>query len=477
MESLCHSSIGELARKLRAKEVSATEVVEAYLAQIPKLQPLLNAYVHVDAEEAQRQAHEIESAILRGENAGVLMGIPISVKSCIDVAGWPCAAGSLLRKDETPSRTAPMVQRLLDAGAIPLGNTNTPEYLMAYETNNRLFGKTSNPWNPEYSAGGSSGGEAAAVAAGLSAGGIGSDGGGSIRVPAHFCGICGLKPTPGRIPGTGHFPAGNSSFGWLGVCGPMARTVSDLRILFGAMAGQDPFDALSIAISLRQISRVSTNGMRVGIVESDSFSTVTPETEAAVHRAARLLSEMGFVVEPFRLQNAARLLELWWFFFGNVIGELLRAQVSGKESLLSPMFLEYLEVSRREPQIAMREFVEKCAERDRERGVVLEAMESVRLLLSPVSSGPAFRHGEGHWQPGGGYRENMQHSQWLNLAGLPGITVPMGKSKEGLPLGVQLIGRPCEEELLLAVAERLEEARGPWEMPLWGPGAAETHGC
>src|SRR5205814_6771877 len=156
-----------------------------------------------------------------GDALGPLHGVPLSVKSCIDVAGWLCPAGSLLRKENRPCGDAILVQRLHNAGAVLLGNTNTPEFLMAYESDNRVSGKTSNPWNTEYSAGGSSGGEAAAISAGCSAGGIGSDGGGSIRVPAHFCGICGLKPTPGRIPSDGHYPPGNSAFGWLGVVGPM----------------------------------------------------------------------------------------------------------------------------------------------------------------------------------------------------------------------------------------------------------------
>jgi len=465
MEALHYAPISEIARKIRAKEASVSEVIEAHLARISELQPKLNAFVHVGSEEALQRARDAESAIARGAQSGPLYGVPISAKSCIDVEGWPCGAGSLLRYNERPGRTAPMVQRLLDAGAILLGNTNTPEFLMAYETDNRVSGKTSNPWNPEYSAGGSSGGEAAAIAAGLSAGGIGSDGGGSIRVPAHFCGICGLKPTPGRIPGTGHFPPGNSSFGWLGVCGPMARRVSDLRILFEVMTVQDAFDALSIPAAPRRVPADSGHGLRIGIVESDAFSRVDPETETAVQKAARLLSATGFVLEPFRLENANRLLELWWFFFGNVIGELFRTQVSGKESLLSPMFLEYLEISRWERPITMEEFVNNCGVRDRERGVVLRGMEEVPLLLSPVSVGPAFRHGEGHWRPGTGYRETMQHSQWLNLTGMPGVSVPIGRTVEGLPLGVQLIGRPFEEELLFDVAERLEEARGPWEAP------------
>jgi Asp-tRNA(Asn)/Glu-tRNA(Gln) amidotransferase A subunit family amidase len=477
MKSLCYASLTEIARKIRAKELSALELVEAHLARISVLQPTLNAFVYVDAEEALRRARDADAAVLHGEQIGPLHGVPFSVKSCIDVAGWPCPAGSLLRRDEVPASTAPLVQRLLTAGGIPLGNTNTPEFLMAYETNNRLYGKTCNPWDLEYSAGGSSGGEAAAIAAGLSAGGIGSDGGGSIRVPAHFCGICGLKPTSGRIPGTGHFPPGNSSFGWLGVCGPMARTVGDLRILFEAMVGPDSFDALTAPVPFWQTPANSNGGIRIGIIESDEFTKVSPQTNLAVGKAAQLLSDKGFVLEPFRLANISRMLELWWFFFGSVIGEIILAQVAGKEGQLSPILLEYLEISRRDSPISMQEFVGNCAARDLERGRVLKAMADVPVLLSPVSTRPAFRHGEGHWRPDDGYREMMQQSQWLNLTGMPGVSLPICNSDEGLPIGVQLIGRPFEEELLLAVAERLEEARGPWKAPSLSQGNTDLQGC
>ena len=459
-----YESIAEIRRSIREKQNSPVEVVEVHLRRLVQLQPKLNAFVHVDVEGARQRAREAESAVARKEQLGPLHGVPVSVKSCVDVAGWPTPAGSLLRVNGAPAKNAPMVQRLLKAGAIPLGNTNTPEFLMAYETDNRVSGKTSNPWNLAHSSGGSSGGEAAAISAGISAGGIGSDGGGSIRVPAHFCGICGLKPTPGRIAATGHFPAGTSAFGWLGVVGPMARTVADLRTLFEVMAGPDGGDALSVPVNARE-SDFAMQRIRVGIVESAAQGRATAETEAAVGRAAKLLEGRGFIVEPLRLENLERILELWWFFFGTVIGELLRSQLNGKENLLSPQLREYLEVSRIDSPIGMQEFVSKCAARDHERGQILGAMEDVPILVSPVCSAPAFRHDQGNWKPGTGYRDTMRHSQWLNLTGMPGVALPMGKSAEGLPIGVQLIGRPFEEELLLRVAEELEEARGPWEAP------------
>ncbi len=465
MKTTFFSTLIEIAGSIRGKAISPVEIVEAHLKRIEKFQPKLNAFHHLDADAARKAAHAAESAVSRGAPLGPLHGVPLTLKSCIDVAGWPCPAGSLLRKDYVPQQDAPLVSRLKAAGAILLGNTNTPEFLMAYETDNLLTGKTSNPWNLARSAGGSSGGEAAAIAAGCSAGGVGSDGGGSIRVPAHFCGICGLKPTPGRIPSTGHFPPGAGAFSWIGVVGPMARTIADLRLLFEVMACPDAGDALSAPVPLRTHRESELRGLRVGILESDALGAATPETLAAVERAAKSLSERGFIVEPFPLAGLDRALELWWFFFGPVIGHLLRQSVAGKEAEISSMLREYLSCATSGSPITLDQFIEACARRDLLRAEILRQMQDVPILLSPVSAGPAFRHGEGNWRPGTGYRDTMRYSQWLNLAGFPGASVPASVSKEGLPIGVQVIGRPFEDDLILAVAETIEQSRGPWQAP------------
>jgi Asp-tRNA(Asn)/Glu-tRNA(Gln) amidotransferase A subunit family amidase len=461
------STITETLKSYEKRAVSPVEVVTAHVEGARKLQPKLNAFVHLDEESAIAKARAAEGAVQRGEKLQPLQGIPLTIKSSMDVAGWPCPAGSLLRKDYVPAQDAIAVARLEAAGAILLGNTNTPEFLMAYETNNRVSGKTSNPWNPEYSAGGSSGGEAAAIASGCSMGGVGSDGGGSIRVPAHFCGICGLKPTPGRIAATGHYPPGAGAFGWIGVVGPMARTAADVRALFSVMAGADPGDALSAPVPVREIRVEELRGLRVGVLESPSLGTATAETLAAVDRAGKLLEEQGFRVDRFALQKLDRALELWWFFFGPVIGELLTEATKGQEQLLSPMLREYLGVTAREPRVTLESFMKSCTERDLLREDILRQMAGVDVLLSPVSSAPAFRHGAGNYQAGDAhnYRDTMRFCQWMNLTGFPGMSVPMGRSPEGLPINVQLIGQPYEEEVLLRLAEKLEDARGEWQGP------------
>jgi amidase len=396
---------------------------------------------------------------------GTLHGVPITVKSCIDVAGWPCPAGSLLRNDYVAPSDAPLAARLRQAGAILLGNTNTPEFLMAYETDNLVTGKTSNPWDLTRSAGGSSGGEAAAIASGCSAGGVGSDGGGSIRAPAHFCGICGLKPTPGRIPATGHFPAGVGAFAWIGVVGPMARTIADVRALFEVMAGADPGDARSAPVPIRKIDDAQLRGLRIGLLESDALGAADAETDGALQRAANDLAAQGFIVEPLQLQGLERAIELWWLFFGPAIAHLFQPTISGQQEKLSSIFREYLQFA--EAPVTLDALLGACAERDMLRATILQQMRDVPILLSPVSTTNAFHHGEGTWQPGAKqcYRDTMRFSQWLNLTGFPGASVPVSISAGGLPIGIQVIGRPYEEELVLAVAERIENGRGPWQGP------------
>jgi Asp-tRNA(Asn)/Glu-tRNA(Gln) amidotransferase A subunit family amidase len=467
MSDLLCLSLVEIARRIRAKEISPVEVVHAHLDRAESLQPKLNAFVHLDSERALTQARAAENAVQRGDSPGALHGVPVTVKSCIDVKDWPCPAGSVLRRDYVAQQDAVLVARLRAGGAILLGNTNTPEFLMAYETNNLLNGKASNPWDLTRSAGGSSGGEAAAIASGCSAGGVGSDGGGSIRVPAHFCGVCGLKPTPGRIPATGHFPPGVGAFSWLGVVGPMARTVRDVRVLFEAMCGPDAGDGLSAPVPFHEVKDAELKGMRIGILESAALGQATMETHEALQSAANSLAAQGLVVEPLALKELDRALELWWFFFGPVIAHLLRQSIAGCENEISPMLQEYLRVAEPETPLTLDTFLAACAERDLLRSEILRQMREVPILLSPLCATLAFRHGEGTWRSGAEhcYRDTMRFSQWLNLTGFPGAVVPMKLSSEGLPIGVQVIGRPYEEELVLAVAEHLETARGRWKPP------------
>src|SRR5215469_7304359 len=315
-----------MAEQVRAGEISPMELVEAHLARIERLNPKLNAFANVDAERSRARAKAAEAAVAvpGGKNAlGSLHGVPVTVKSSIDVAGLTCECGSVLRKGYAPETDAPLVARLRGAGAIILGNTNVPEFLMAYESDNSMYGRVNNPWDLARTAGGSSGGESAAIAAGCSAGGVGSDGGGSIRIPAHFTGICGLKPTPGRIPSTGHFPPSGGPFALLGVVGPMARTVEDLKVLFEVMQGPDDADTCAAPVPLRWPRTEEVKRLRIGYFEDDARTPVTPEIRDAVRMAAEALRRVGFEVEPFIPDVLKQAREYWRKFFVKAGGALI----------------------------------------------------------------------------------------------------------------------------------------------------------
>ena len=468
MGELAFQSAVSIAERIRNKELSPVEVVDAHLAHIEKLNPRLNAFVQIDVERARHDARAAEEAAVRGEKLGPLHGVPISIKSSIEVAGLRCESGTKLRAGFVASQDAPLVSRLRKAGAIILGNTNTPELLMAWETDNLLYGRSNNPWDLSRTPGGSSGGEAAAIASGCSAGGVGSDGGGSIRVPAHFSGICGLKPTPGRIPATGHFPTSVGPFALLGVVGPMARTVADLKVLFQVMQGPDYGDSSSAPVTLRWPSQGELKNLRIGYFEDDGRTPVTPETHTAVRTAAEALKHAGFDVRPFRPEGLEQARRLWWQFFGIAGGMLLRPMTEGREADLSPILKQLLSWVAAEPPHTGQTLLDTWVMRDALRIEIFSQMREYPILLCPVSSIPAFRHGERSWKIDGQtvqYLDAWSYTEWFNLLGTPAAAIPISQSNEGLPIGVQIVARPWEEELVLAVAAELEAQRGPRQGP------------
>ena len=468
MSELTVLSAVAMAERIRQRELSPVELVEAHLARIEKLNPKLNAFVHVDAEGARRQARAAEEAVSRHEKLGSLHGVPISIKSSIEVTGLRCESGTKLRAGFVAAQDAPLVSRLRNAGAIILGTTNTPELLMAWETDNLLYGRTNNPWDLSRTPGGSSGGEAAAIAAGCSAGGVGSDGGGSIRVPAHFSGICGLKPTPGRIPATGHFPTSVGPFALLGVVGPMARTIADLKVLFEVLQGPDDGDPSAAPVPVRWPDRNDLKKLRIGYFEDDGRTPVTVETRAAVRAAAEALKRAGFVVEPFRPEGLEQARQLWWQFFGIAGGMLLQPMTKGRETDLSPILKQHLSRVAAEPSHTGQTLLDTWIMRDALRMEIFRQMREYPVLLCPVASVPAFHHGERSWRIDGQtveYLDAWSYTEWFNLLGTPAAAVPFGRSNEGLPIGVQIVARPWEEELVLAVAAELEAQRGNWQAP------------
>ena len=398
MKPVTQQSAVELLALLRESKISPLELANKYIAQIERLNPRLNALVDFDPERVREQARAAERS---KSPRGALFGLPVTVKGSISVAGHRCEIGSLINRDNVPTGDATVVSRLRNAGAILLGITNSPEFLMAYETDNHLYGRTNNPWNLDYTPGGSSGGESAAIAAGLSSGGLGSDSGGSVRAPAHFTGICSLKPTPGRIPGAGHLPACVGPFSILGAIGPMARTIEDVALLFQALSGQDPIDPVSPPIPQRKISLADVKSLRIGYFEDDGIVPVTPETREAVQAAARALQAQGFDVRPFRPKGLEQARKLWWTFFVRCGAMFVDGLVKGRESELSPILREFLQIAHAEPPLTTDELLNAWAECDVIRGKLLQQMQEYPVLLCPVCSIPAFRHGERKWKVDG----------------------------------------------------------------------------
>ncbi len=446
---------------LEQRRISPLELAEEHIRQIERLNPALNAIIDFDAEGVRSQA--------RGAGAGSLAGLPLTIKSSIAIKGHRCELGSVLKRGNVAERDAEAVARLRDDGAVFLGTTNCPELLMAYETDNLLYGRTSNPWDLSRSAGGSSGGEAAAIAAGLSAGGLGSDSGGSVREPAHFCGICSLKPTPGRVPGRGHNPPNIGPFSTLGAIGPLGRTVADVNLLFKLLAGQDALDPASAPVPLRPVSVEDAKSIPIGWFEDDGLTPVTAETRDAVREAARELERQGFDVRPFRPAWLEAARELWWKFFVQCGAMFYAPIIRGREEELSPIFRNFLDIARSASPLTAESLLQAWAECDLVRGRLLAEMREVPILLTPACAIPAFRHGEREWKIDGtavGYLDAMRYTQWFNVLASPAAVVPVGRSPEGLPIGVQVAGRPFEDEKVLAVAAAIEQGFGYRPPPL-----------
>jgi Asp-tRNA(Asn)/Glu-tRNA(Gln) amidotransferase A subunit family amidase len=466
MSDLVLKSAVDLLAMISARKLSPVELADEHILQIKRLNPQLNALIDFDEQRVRAQARVLDKTT---SPIGPLHGLPMTVKASIAVAGHRCETGSLLNQGHIPTEDAVIVGRMRQAGAIVLGTTNCPEFLMAYETDNRLYGRTSNPWDLTRTAGGSSGGESAAIAAGLSACGFGSDGGGSVREPAHFTGICALKPTPGRIPAIGHLPPCVGPFSLLGAIGPMARTIADVSLLFRILSGDADADPIGAPVPLQHHTTEDLQQIPIGFFEDDALTPVTPETRQAVQDAVRSLRNQGFRVEPFRPRALEPARKLWWKYFVRCGAMMLEPLFTGREALLSPTFEGFLAIARQDPPLSGEDLLGAWAECDMIRTALLEEMRKFPILITPVCSIPAFRHGERQWNIDGqqlDYLDAMRYTQWFNLLGAPAAVVPVGRSPEGLPIGIQIAGRPYQDEIVLNIAAAIERDFGYQPPPM-----------
>jgi len=441
-------SLTRIAELIRSGAVSPVEVAEAHLDQIGKLNPQLNAIVTL-APDLLEKAKEAESILQGGGHVGPLHGVPVTIKDTIETAGLLSTSGSKLRDDYIPAKDAPAVARLKAAGAIILGKTNASEMAMDYTADNLVFGRTNHPLDASLTPGGSSGGEAVAIASHMSPGGLGSDLAGSIRVPAHFCGIAGLKPGAGRVPGEGQFPPSSGPYSLGAVIGPLARTVGDLRSLFRVIVNSE-------------VPRMSTlKDLRVAWYVDDGVAPVTQETKAAVESVVASLSDAGFVTEERRAPHVERANELWLKVFSRASVVQLRKAYAGRESEGGSFVTWRLSSADDTPPASLDEYIGIWMERDQLRAEMIDWMETTPILVCPVGSTPAYKHDTLKVTLDGvsiGAFRAFSYAQAFNLFDLPVVTIPAGKSKEGLPIGVQIVGRPFAEELILDVAEIVEKS-------------------
>ncbi len=437
-KDLCAQSLTKLAELLHKREVSAVEVIEAHLRQIERLNPALNAIVTL-APDVRKSAE------------GLLSGVPITVKDTIETAGIRTTSGSRIRSDYVPDRDAPAVARLKAAGAIVLGKTNAAEMAMDYNADNPVFGRAVHPLDAKLTPGGSSGGEAVAIATHMSPGGLGSDLAGSVRIPAHFCGVCALKPTTGRVPGEGQFPPSSGPYGLGAVIGPMARTVADLRLLFGVLSNE-------------RVGERDLRGSRFAWYRDDGVVPVTEETAHAVKNAATALIDAGLIGEERHPPHVERGNELWLKLFSRASVVQLRQAYAGRENEGGSFVSWRLRTADDAPAPSLDEYIADWMERDRLREELLRWMETTPLIVAPVGSTPAYEHDTLKVTVKGstfGTFRAFSYAQAFNVFDLPVVTVPAGHSNNGLPIGVQIVGRPFAEEMVLAAAEIVEQVYNP----------------
>ena len=464
MDDITPLSINRLAELIRKRALSPVEIVEAYLRRIEELNPSLNAIVTL-APDVLEQARAAEASLMRAKAPGPLHGVPLTIKDTIETAGLRTTSGSAIRAGHIPQADAPAVARLKAAGALILGKTNTAEMAMDYTADNPIFGRSCNPHDSSRTPGGSSGGEAAAIAAGMSPGGIGTDLAGSIRIPAHFCGIAGLKPGSSRIPGAGQFPESVGPYSLGATIGPLARRVEDLDLLFNVLSGSEMPQSLLWSEASLQRRRVM-RGWRVGWYTDDGVIPVTAETRQAVIAAVGALSAAGLVTEECRPPGVERGPDLWLKLFSRASVVALREAYNGREVEAGAFVRWRLATADNTPPGTLDQYIRDWWERDRLRAALVQWLETTPLIVCPVGATAAFEH-DAHKVTVAGKTINtfraFSYSQTFNVFDLPAASIPAGRSAEGLPIGVQIVGRPDEEAMVLAAAAIVAEALGDWQ--------------
>jgi fatty acid amide hydrolase 2 len=477
----------ELARRIRTREVTSRAVVEAHIARVESVNPTINAVVARRYDQARAEADAADARIVAalaraaaGDASAVsslppYLGVPCTIKECFALTGMPQSSGLVARKDIVAAEDAVTVARLRAAGAIPLGVTNVSELCMWYETNNRVYGRTNNPYDATRIVGGSSGGEGAIIGAGGSPFGLGSDVGGSIRMPAFFNGVFGHKPTGGLVPGSGQYPAAHGESTRIVATGPLCRRAEDLWPLLQILAGPDGVDEGATAMTLGDPAAVRLDRLTVVDVEDNGLNPVHPELKAAQERVAEVLAQAGARIRRVRFASLRHSFDIWSSTLAAADGQSFSVLLgNGRRTRGALELLKW--AVRRSPHtlpaigLAMLERVNNWAPGRGARYVelgrtlraeILDAIGDDGVLLYPSYVSPAPRHYKPLWPP-----FNFVYTAIVNVMKLPATQVPLGLGSEGLPLGVQIVAGPARDHLSIAVALELERAFGGWVPPL-----------
>ena len=463
----------ELAAEIRARRISATELLDGYLARIDRYNPALNAVIIVDEEAARRAAKTADDALAAGAEIGPLHGVPMTIKESFDLAGHPSTFGRPDRRDHAAARDALTVERLKAAGAIVMGKTNVPLDLAEWQSFNEIYGVTVNPFDTSRTPGGSSGGAAAALAAGMTGLEIGSDIGGSIRVPAHCCGVYGHKPTYGIVPLRGHALGPHDAAPDIMVAGPLSRRARDLRLSLDIVAGADPEAPGAWRLDLPDENRTRLGDFRIAVITNDATYPVDSDTSAALEDVAKHLEDEGATV---RLDPAMPMPSdaLWLLYLtvlrGATSGRLSDAQaaeIARKAAEFDADDMNYDPVQFRALSQRHQAWLHACDRREELRSLWRAFFGDVDALITPMMATAAFPHmrdlrrQDQYLDVNGTKRPNADTYYWIGLASaahLPSTLAPAGMSGAGLPIGMQIIGPEAHDRRCIRLAELLEES-------------------
>jgi amidase len=489
MTNLIFAPAHQLAQMIRDRQVSAVEVLEAHLAQVAQHNLKLNAICTLDEENARARAKQADEAIARGDNWGALHGVPVTIKDIFETAGLRTTAGYIPLKDYIPQQDATAVARLRSAGAVIMGKTNMAELAGDYQSTNSLFPRVNNPWNLEYTPGGSSGGSAAAVAAGLSPLDLGNDIAGSVRQPAHFCGVYGLKPTDRRISTAGQIP----EVPGMPIClrqmitvGCFARSLEDIKLCFSLIAGADRRRPDVPPVPLDIPSGTPLADLKIAWTDQWAEVPVAVEIRSAMQSVFQTLTQAHIQVEPWRPEefDLAQILDVYGqlavyvnryaqpvdrYNLRRSVTQIFRSATQGDRALR--LFGDF---SRLLPTLlnpSLKGYFEALTDRDRFTAQLDEALKDWDVWLTPVAATAAFSHRPA-WSAidigGRSYPHavaNGAYTMPFNLSGHPAVIIPIGQTSDGLPIGMQIVGKRWREIELLAIAQELDKVVGDFQHP------------